>query len=214
MQHERAAEFDAVWLFIIAPLIKMPWSTLGESLISDRLAGLIKYLCNTHEIVNLVLLDLAPAHSGGQTEKEHRLFERDPRSVTRLQLNFQTLLTNPSLLSAMTRFRPCIDLHAGEVKQIVGGTLDSATAALQTNYVSHLPPEHFAGLYKDNSLEGAHVIMLGPKNDTAAKKALRAWPGGLQVGGGINDKNASEWMEAGAEKVYEAVQMHRQLNKG
>ncbi|KAF4976683.1 hypothetical protein FZEAL_6682 [Fusarium zealandicum] len=101
----------------------------------------------------------------------------------------------------MTRFRPCIDLHAGQVKQIVGGTLDSSSSALQTNYVSQHPPAHFAQLYRDNELTGAHVIMLGSGNDGPAKEALQAWPGGLQVGGGINDKNAREWMDAGAEKV-------------
>lgn len=101
----------------------------------------------------------------------------------------------------MTRFRPCIDLHAGQVKQIVGGTLDSKTTSLQTNFVSPHPPAHFARLYRDNALTGAHVIMLGPGNRDAAKEALAAWPGGLQVGGGINDSNAKEWIEAGAEKV-------------
>lgn len=101
----------------------------------------------------------------------------------------------------MTRFRPCIDLHAGQVKQIVGGTLDSASSALQTNYVSQQPPSHFAELYRSNSLEGAHVIMLGPGNTEPAKQALQAWPGHLQVGGGINDKNAKEWVDAGASKV-------------
>ncbi|ETS05667.1 Phosphoribosylformimino-5-aminoimidazole carboxamide ribotide isomerase [Trichoderma reesei RUT C-30] len=101
----------------------------------------------------------------------------------------------------MTRFRPCIDLHAGQVKQIVGGTLDSASEALQTNHVSQLPAEHFAQLYRDNGLEGAHVIMLGGGNDEAARRALQAWPGRLQVGGGIRDTNAKEWIEAGAEKV-------------
>jgi len=101
----------------------------------------------------------------------------------------------------MTRFRPCIDLHAGQVKQIVGGTLDSKTASLQTNFVSPHPPSHFARLYRDNDLTGAHVIMLGPGNQDAARESLAAWPGKLQVGGGINDKNAREWIDAGAEKV-------------
>ncbi|KAF5964418.1 1-(5-phosphoribosyl)-5-imidazole-4-carboxamide isomerase [Fusarium coicis] len=101
----------------------------------------------------------------------------------------------------MTKFRPCIDLHAGQVKQIVGGTLGSTSSALQTNYVSQHPPAHFAQLYRDNDLTGAHVIMLGPGNEGPAKEALEAWPGGLQVGGGINDKNAKEWLNAGAEKV-------------
>ncbi|TWU73684.1 Enzyme that catalyzes the fourth step in the histidine pathway [Metarhizium rileyi] len=101
----------------------------------------------------------------------------------------------------MTRFRPCIDLHAGQVKQIVGGTLDSTSSALQTNHVSPHPPSYFARLYRDNALDGAHVIMLGPGNTESAKQALQEWPGHLQVGGGINDKNASEWVDAGASKV-------------
>ncbi|KAI1809547.1 1--5-imidazole-4-carboxamide isomerase [Poronia punctata] len=101
----------------------------------------------------------------------------------------------------MTRFRPCIDLHAGQVKQIVGGTLDSATSELKTNFVSQRPAEYYAKLYRDNELEGAHVIMLGPGNDEAADEALAAWPGHLQVGGGINDKNAAQWIEKGASKV-------------
>ncbi|KAH8890766.1 phosphoribosylformimino-5-aminoimidazole carboxamide ribotide isomerase [Thozetella sp. PMI_491] len=101
----------------------------------------------------------------------------------------------------MTRFRPCIDLHAGQVKQIVGGTLDSATSELKTNFVSSQPPAHFARLYRDNDLTGAHVIMLGPGNQDAAREALSAWPAGLQVGGGISDQNARQWIEAGAEKI-------------
>ena len=105
----------------------------------------------------------------------------------------------------MTRFRPCIDLHAGQVKQIVGGTLDSKTAALQTNFVSPHPPAHFAKLYRDNALAGAHVIMLGSGNTDAARESLAAWPGGLQVGGGIHDGNAKEWIEAGAERVGSPV---------
>lgn len=101
----------------------------------------------------------------------------------------------------MTRFRPCIDLHAGQVKQIVGGTLDSATATLQTNFISPHAPSHFARLYRDHHLVGAHVIMLGPGNAAAAREALVAWPGALQIGGGITDQNAGEWLDAGASKV-------------
>lgn len=103
----------------------------------------------------------------------------------------------------MTLFRPCIDLHAGQVKQIVGGTLDEkAPSTLKTNFVSSHPPAYFANLYRQNGLKGAHVIMLGPGNTAAAGEALAAWPGGLQVGGGITDGNAKEWIEAGAEKVW------------
>lgn len=102
-----------------------------------------------------------------------------------------------------SQFRPCIDLHAGVVKQIVGGTLDLAadSADLKTNFVAELPSSHFAELYRKNGLTGGHVIKLGPKNDEAATEALKAWPGGLQVGGGINAENAQRWLDAGAEKV-------------
>ncbi|RDW84740.1 phosphoribosylformimino-5-aminoimidazole carboxamide ribotide isomerase [Coleophoma cylindrospora] len=101
----------------------------------------------------------------------------------------------------MTKFRPCIDLHSGQVKQIVGGTLTTAAADLKTNYVSKLPAGHFAKLYKENGLDGAHVIMLGPGNEEAAREALSEWKGGLQIGGGITDQNAKQWIEWGAEKV-------------
>lgn len=101
----------------------------------------------------------------------------------------------------MTRFRPCIDLHAGQVKQIVGGTLSTVATDLKTNFVSTHPAAYYAGLYRDANLEGAHVIMLGPANDEAAREALAAWPGRLQVGGGVNEGNAREWIERGAERV-------------
>jgi len=101
----------------------------------------------------------------------------------------------------MTIFRPCVDLHAGQVKQIVGGTLSTIDTELKTNYVSKLPAGHYAKLYKEHSAVGAHVIMLGPGNDDAAREALAAWPNGLQVGGGITEKNAAQWIDLGAEKV-------------
>ncbi|KAF2854144.1 Phosphoribosylformimino-5-aminoimidazole carboxamide ribotide isomerase [Plenodomus tracheiphilus IPT5] len=102
----------------------------------------------------------------------------------------------------MTRFRPCIDLHAGSVKQIVGGTLNTTTPdVLKTNWTSEHPSAYYADLYKQHALAGAHVIMLGPGNDQAAQEALEAWPGGMQVGGGITEKNAREWIERGALKV-------------
>lgn len=110
---------------------------------------------------------------------------------------------NPSL-TIRTLFRPCIDIHSGKVKQIVGGTLSEDAASpqtLQTNYVSDYPAQHFAELYKRHNLEGGHVIMLGPNCSEAAKAALRAWPGKLQIGGGINDSNAMQWIDKGAEKV-------------
>ncbi|KAK3716870.1 Enzyme that catalyzes the fourth step in the histidine pathway [Vermiconidia calcicola] len=103
----------------------------------------------------------------------------------------------------MTRFRPCIDLHAGSVKQIVGGTLTIDDAELKTNYTSEHPSAYFAQLYNKHNLRGGHVIMLGPGNESAAREALAEWPGGLQVGGGINDSNANSWVEAGAERALD-----------
>ena len=101
----------------------------------------------------------------------------------------------------MTRFRPCIDLHNGQVKQIVGGTLRDDGTAPDENHVSQYDAAWFADKYQNDQLTGGHVIKLGPGNDQAARSALAAWPGGMQIGGGINDQNATEWLEAGASHV-------------
>ena len=98
-------------------------------------------------------------------------------------------------------FRPCIDLHEGKVKQIVGGTLGADAGALRTNFVSERPASWYAELYKRDGLKGGHVILLGPGNEAAALEALAAYPGGLQVGGGINAGNARVWLDAGASHV-------------
>ncbi|GAB1519762.1 hypothetical protein RhiTH_002831 [Rhizoctonia solani] len=96
---------------------------------------------------------------------------------------------------------PCIDLHDGHVKQIVGGTLSNNPEELRTNFVATDSAASFARLYRMNQLEGGHVVKLGPGNDSAAKEALAAWRGGLQIGGGITEANAQEWLDAGASKV-------------
>ncbi len=101
----------------------------------------------------------------------------------------------------MTRFRPCIDLHSGQVKQIVGGTLSNIESSLQTNHVSQHSAGYFARLYKQQELEGAHIIMLGPGNEEAAREALAEWPGEFQIGGGITEANAQQWLNWGAGKV-------------
>jgi len=98
-------------------------------------------------------------------------------------------------------FRPCIDLHEGKVKQIVGGTLSTEPGRLQTNFVSDRPAAWYAELYRRDGLKGGHVIMLGPDNETEARAALQAYPGGLQIGGGVNLDNARAWLEAGASHV-------------
>ncbi len=96
-------------------------------------------------------------------------------------------------------FRPCIDLHEGKVKQIVGGTLGEA--GLRTNFVSNQPAAWFAELYKRDGLSGGHVIQLGSGNETEALAALAAFPGGLHIGGGVNAQNARGWLDAGASHV-------------
>jgi len=98
-------------------------------------------------------------------------------------------------------FRPCIDLHEGKVKQIVGGTLDSTSGLLRTNFVSDRPAAWFAQLYRRDALSGGHVIMLGPGNEQPAREALATFPGGMQLGGGVNLDNARSWLEAGASHV-------------
>ncbi|NGO38039.1 phosphoribosylformimino-5-aminoimidazole carboxamide ribotide isomerase [Limisphaera ngatamarikiensis] len=99
-------------------------------------------------------------------------------------------------------FRPCIDLHEGRVKQIVGGSLDEAAPErLRTNFVSDRPASWYAALYRRDGLTGGHVIMLGPGNEAEARSALAAYPGGLQVGGGITAANAAGWLDAGASHV-------------
>jgi phosphoribosylformimino-5-aminoimidazole carboxamide ribotide isomerase len=99
------------------------------------------------------------------------------------------------------RFRPCIDLHEGKVKQIVGGSLRDDGTAPRENFVSEKPPSWFAETFRQDGLTGGHVIMLGKGNESAAKQALSAWPGGMQVGGGIRPGNAAEWIDAGASHV-------------
>jgi len=99
----------------------------------------------------------------------------------------------------VTKFRPCIDLHQGQVKQIVGGSLNEQGAT--TNFVSAHDAAYYANIYREQGLTGGHVIALGPGNQEQALLALKTWPGGLQFGGGVNDENASAFLEAGASHV-------------
>jgi phosphoribosylformimino-5-aminoimidazole carboxamide ribotide isomerase len=74
-------------------------------------------------------------------------------------------------------------------------------SALQTNFVSEHSSLWYAELYRRDGLYGGHVIMLGPGNEAAARDALAAFPGGLQVGGGINLDNSRDYLDAGASHV-------------
>jgi phosphoribosylformimino-5-aminoimidazole carboxamide ribotide isomerase len=100
------------------------------------------------------------------------------------------------------KFRPCIDLHGGKVKQIVGGSLDERNdSGLITNFESDRSPAWYARKYQEDNLAGGHVIMLGPGNRHAAIQALSAFPGGLQAGGGMNPDTCGEYLDAGASHV-------------
>ena len=106
------------------------------------------------------------------------------------------------------KFRPCIDIHNGKVKQIVGGSLVDAQNQATENYTSTKSASWFANFYKRDNLTGGHIILLNSKDSEyfqATKdqgiEALRAYPGGLQIGGGITADNATEYIEAGASHV-------------
>ena len=106
------------------------------------------------------------------------------------------------------RFRPCIDIHNGKVKQIVGNSLKDEGNQAQENFVAAQDADEFAEIYKKHMLSGGHIILLNKEGTeyyeatkAQAMKALRAYPGGMQIGGGINDTNAREFIEAGASHV-------------
>lgn len=105
-------------------------------------------------------------------------------------------------------FRPCIDIHNGKVKQIVGGSLKDAANMAQENFVSEQDAPFYANMYKDAGIRGGHIILLNAKESeyyettrAQAMAALVAYPGGLQVGGGITIDNAEEFLAAGASHV-------------
>lgn len=106
------------------------------------------------------------------------------------------------------QFRPCIDIHNGKVKQIVGGSLRDQGDRAKENFVAEESAEYYARLYRQDGLKGGHIIILN-KSDSPyfeaskvqAKAALGAYPGGLQIGGGIGKENALEYLEAGASHV-------------
>lgn len=105
-------------------------------------------------------------------------------------------------------FRPCIDIHNGKVKQIVGGSLADLNDSAQENFVSEQDAAFFAKLYQKAGLKGGHIILLNSVNSefyaqtkAQAISALQAYPGGMQVGGGITAENAVEYLNAGASHV-------------
>ncbi len=105
-------------------------------------------------------------------------------------------------------FRPCIDIHNGKVKQIVGSSLKDEGNLAQENFVSEQESAYYADLYCKNGLKGGHIILLNKAGSEyyeatkrAAIDALQAYPGGMQIGGGIHAGNAGEYLDAGASHV-------------
>ncbi|KAL1828069.1 hypothetical protein ACET3Z_006481 [Daucus carota] len=151
--------------------------------------------------LNLTRLDLSSLHSN----LEYSIFgcKRMPKLIaTYSSVSGQRKLS----VTCGVRFRPCIDIHKGKVKQIVGSTLSDSKdgdMSLITNFESDKSAAEYASLYKEDGLRGGHVIMLGadPLSNSAALEALHAYPGGLQVGGGINSSNAMNYIDEGASHV-------------
>lgn len=106
------------------------------------------------------------------------------------------------------KFRPCIDIHNGQVKQIVGGSLRDAGDQANENFVSTQDASFYADLYKEAGIKGGHVILLNsidsPYYEATREQAflaLKSYPGGLQIGGGVTPENATEYLDAGASHV-------------
>ena len=113
-----------------------------------------------------------------------------------------------TLIGGKMEFRPCIDIHNGCVKQIVGGSLKDKGDLAQENYVSAQDAAYYARLYREYGIQKGHIIMLNPvgspyygETKKQAAAALMAYPGGMQIGGGITPDNASEFLDAGASHV-------------
>lgn len=120
------------------------------------------------------------------------------------------------------RFRPCIDIHNGKVKQIVGGSLSDAGNQASENFVSDQDAPFYARLYRKMGLTGGHVILLNPAGSqyypatkAQAMAALQAWPEGLQLGGGVTADNAAAFLDAGASHVIVTSYVFRdgQINR-
>lgn len=106
------------------------------------------------------------------------------------------------------QFRPCIDIHNGKVKQIIGASLRDAGDQAAENFVSGQDADYYASLYRSDGLSGGHIILLNPAGSdyyaatkAQALKALHAWPGGMQIGGGMNAENAESFLAEGASHV-------------
>ncbi len=106
------------------------------------------------------------------------------------------------------KFRPCIDIHNGRVKQIVGGTLRDTGQRAVENFVSIHDARHYARIYKNDGLKGGHIILLNSRESPyyaadldLARAAMSEFFGGMMIGGGVTAKNAPALLDAGASHV-------------
>ncbi|MDE6313295.1 MAG: phosphoribosylformimino-5-aminoimidazole carboxamide ribotide isomerase [Lachnospiraceae bacterium] len=106
------------------------------------------------------------------------------------------------------KFRPCIDIHNGKVKQIVGSSLLDEGDRAKENFVSQCAAAFYANYYRERNIKGGHIILLNPASSeyyeetkAQALSALHAYPDGMQIGGGIHSENAREYIEEGASHV-------------
>ena len=133
-------------------------------------------------------------------DKRNGIFYNGQRKVSEI--------TEEEKRISQMRFRPCIDIHNGKVKQIVGGSLTDVQDQASENFVSEQDASFYAELYKKAGIKGGHVILLNghdsPYYESTKEQALLAlhtYSGGLQIGGGVNSENAGEYLDAGASHV-------------
>lgn len=106
------------------------------------------------------------------------------------------------------KFRPCIDIHNGSVKQIVGGSLRDKNNQAENNFISEFDASYYADMYKRDGYSGGHIIILNPegseyyqKDIEQAEHALAVYPNAMQIGGGITINNAEKFIDMGASHV-------------
>lgn len=126
-------------------------------------------------------------------------------------------------MEASMEFRPCIDIHNGQVKQIVGSSLEDKDDLARENFVAAKGAEYYAQIYRENGIKGGHIILLNSASSpyyeadrAQAFRALAAYPGGFQIGGGVNADNAAAYLEAGASHVIVTSYVFQdgQINRG
>ena len=67
-------------------------------------------------------------------------------------------------------FRPCIDIHNGKIKQIVGSSLRDEGNQAEENFVSEQDGAFYANFYKKDNIKGGHIILLNSKESEYYEK--------------------------------------------